>query len=87
MSTLQPGTIADLQRHAINRIESALATILPLVDDPKQREQISIGVARFAFGFAIGAIQESNACSYRQAIQLLAEQLVQATMTVKAGRG
>ena len=83
MSSNDERFISDLAQHAVERIETVLATIFPLLDNPKQREELAMRIASHIVGFTAAAVQNADHCSYPQAVQKVAEQLVEALLSIK----
>ena len=69
----------DLARHAITKIETALM-LCALMDEAAQKEEFAVKVAMHIVGFAIGAVEDANRCTYRDAVLLLAERLVKGAL-------
>ena len=84
MTYIDERHLSDLAQHACQRIEAVLATVFPLVDEPRQKEELAIRIASHIFGFATAVVENVNNCSYSEAVRRLAEELVEVTLSMKS---
>ena len=72
----------DLADHAVSKVEGVLFMTYPLIDDKGERADFAIKVAAHLFGFATGAVQAHESCTYQEAVAKVAEHLVKAALAV-----